>query len=77
MVSRSLSGDAHSYDTDVRVPTDGLLGPEVLEPRTEKRSVGSPPIKWTDDIKIVASSCKIQVAQDRERWKSLQEASET
>ncbi|CAH2231720.1 jg14303 [Pararge aegeria aegeria] len=36
--------------------TDGLWGRRVLEwrPRIDKRSVGRPPARWTDDLKKVA-----------------------
>ncbi|CAH2237070.1 jg17246 [Pararge aegeria aegeria] len=53
---------------------DGRWGPKVLEwqPRTGKRSVGRPPTRWTDDIKRVAGSRWIPVAQNRGILNSLQ-----
>ncbi|CAH2210089.1 jg4883 [Pararge aegeria aegeria] len=41
--------------------------PKVLEkrPRTGKRSVGRPPMRWTDDIKRVAESRCKKAAQNR------------
>ncbi|CAH2229176.1 jg21608 [Pararge aegeria aegeria] len=47
----------------------GFLGVGV-QPRTGKRSVG-PPTRWKDDIKQVAGSRWIQVAQNRGVWNAL------
>ncbi|CAH2236091.1 jg4788 [Pararge aegeria aegeria] len=41
-------------------------------PRTGKRSVGRPPMRWIDGIKRVAGSRWKQAAQDRGFWNSLQ-----
>ncbi|CAH2236485.1 jg21245 [Pararge aegeria aegeria] len=53
---------------------DGRWGSKVLEcqPHTGKRSVGRPPMRWTDDIKRLAGSRWIQAAQNRGIWNSLQ-----
>ncbi|KPJ02084.1 hypothetical protein RR46_01480 [Papilio xuthus] len=53
---------------------DGRWGRKVLEwwPRTDRRSVGRPPARWTDDLVKVASW--MQVTQDRSSWRSLGEA---
>ncbi|CAH2240287.1 jg14273 [Pararge aegeria aegeria] len=44
-------------------------GLKVLEwrPRTGKRSVGRPPMRWTDDIRRVAGSRWRQAAQDLQK----------
>ncbi|CAH2259080.1 jg17259 [Pararge aegeria aegeria] len=54
--------------------TDGRWGSKVLEwrPRTGKRSVGRPPIRWTDDIKRVAGSRWKQAEPDSGFRNSLQ-----
>ncbi|CAH2269230.1 jg1750 [Pararge aegeria aegeria] len=54
--------------------TDGRWGLKVLEwrSRTDKRSVGRTPTRWTDDIRRVAGSRWRQAAQDRVLWNSLQ-----
>ncbi|CAH2233309.1 jg6232 [Pararge aegeria aegeria] len=53
---------------------DGRWGFKVLElrPRTDKRSVGRLPMRWTDDIRGVPGSLWKQAAQDRGLWNSLQ-----
>ncbi|CAH2265636.1 jg15720 [Pararge aegeria aegeria] len=46
---------------------------KVLEWRPHgKRSVGRPPTRWTEDIKLVAGSRWKQAAQDHGFWNSLQ-----
>jgi hypothetical protein len=53
--------------------TDGRWVGKVLEwrPRTGKRSVGRPPIRWTDDLVKVAGSRWMRAAH---RWRTLGEA---
>ncbi|CAH2218220.1 jg25002 [Pararge aegeria aegeria] len=48
--------------------------PKVLEwqCRTDKRSVGRPPSRWTEDTRRVAGSRLTQAAQNRGIWNSLQ-----
>ncbi|CAH2233080.1 jg10557 [Pararge aegeria aegeria] len=52
----------------------GSWGSNVLEwqPRTGKRSVGQPPTRWMVDVRRVASSRWIRVAQNRGISNSLQ-----
>ncbi|CAH2254100.1 jg12103 [Pararge aegeria aegeria] len=53
--------------------TDGRRwGTTVLEWQPGKRSVGRPPTRWTDDIKLVAGSRWTQATQYRAIWNSLQ-----
>ncbi|CAH2210245.1 jg20280 [Pararge aegeria aegeria] len=53
---------------------DGRWGAKVLEwqPRTGNHSVGTAPLRWTDDIRRVAGSRWIQAAQNHGIWNSLQ-----
>ncbi|KPJ21056.1 hypothetical protein RR48_00278 [Papilio machaon] len=57
-------------------PQNRRCGRKVLEwrPRTDRRSVGRPLAKWTDDLVKVAGVSWMQVAQDRSSWRSLGEA---
>ena len=52
------------------------LGKNTLEwrPRMGKRSARRPPARWTDDLIKIARSRLMQVALDRSRWKSIEEA---
>lgn len=54
---------------------DGRWSKKLLEwrPRADKRSVGRPPTRWTDDIKRITTNW-IGTAQNREEWKTLEEA---
>ncbi|KAI8429517.1 hypothetical protein MSG28_000150 [Choristoneura fumiferana] len=56
--------------------TDGRWGLKVLEwrPRTGRRAVGRPPIRWSDDLVKIAGSRWMRKAQDRSEWRALGEA---
>lgn len=43
-------------------------------PRTTKRSVGRPQMRWLDDIREIAGKRWFHIAQDRYAWKNLEEA---
>jgi hypothetical protein len=53
--------------------TDGRWGGKILEwrPRTERRSVGRPPTRWTDDLVKVAGNRWMRAAQDQSLWRAL------
>ena len=46
----------------------------IWRPRTNCRSRGRPPVRWADDIVAVAGTNWVKKAQDREGWKSIEEA---
>ena len=54
---------------------DGRWTKRILEwrPRTDKRNRGRPPTRWTDDLKRISTNW-IATAQDRGRWKHMEEA---
>ncbi|CAH2237166.1 jg11139 [Pararge aegeria aegeria] len=66
------------FDTKAEVAiarrTDLRWSPKVLEWRshTGKRSVATPPARWTDNIRRLAGSSWTQAARDRGFWNSLQ-----
>jgi hypothetical protein len=46
----------------------------VVPKRTGRRSIGRPPIRWTDDLVKVAGSRWMRASQERSSWRTLEEA---
>jgi hypothetical protein len=55
--------------------TDGRWGIRILEwkPRLDKRSVGRPQARWSDDLRRTAGKSWMRV-EDRVRWREVGEA---
>lgn len=55
--------------------TDNRWTKRLIEwrPREDKRSRGRPPTRWSDDVRRIAGNW-INKAQDRKKWKNLEEA---
>jgi hypothetical protein len=75
-IARRISMLKRQWADHISHSSDNRWGKRFLgyRPRLGKRSVGRPQARWSDELRRTAGRSWMRVAEDRARWREIEEA---